>query len=124
MSSELYKVQQEANRLSREIRDARAKLWLTRTQGCATIDKLLWEQTNLSYCIKDALEFLGTEITLAKSRIMPLRQGVIAPRAIQANERQRQAELLNELRRFRDFEKNPQLSALDTMIVHLAGMLH
>ncbi|VDL71664.1 unnamed protein product [Nippostrongylus brasiliensis] len=58
MSSELYKVQQEANRLSREIRDARAKLWLTRTQGCATIDKLLWEQTNLSYCIKDALEEL------------------------------------------------------------------
>ncbi|VDL78561.1 unnamed protein product [Nippostrongylus brasiliensis] len=58
MASELYKVQQEANRLCQEIRDARAKLWLTRIQGCATIDKLLWEHANISHRMKDALEEL------------------------------------------------------------------
>ncbi|WKY15540.1 hypothetical protein Q1695_000768 [Nippostrongylus brasiliensis] len=49
------------------------------------------------------LQFLGTEITLAKSRIIPLREGQLAPRQIRLNEQERQAEVLTELRRFHDF---------------------
>ncbi|WKY11777.1 hypothetical protein Q1695_003387 [Nippostrongylus brasiliensis] len=56
--------------------------------------------------LTELLRFLGGEISLAKSKVSPLRQGQLAPRSIRADERVRQAEVVPELRRFREFITN------------------
>ncbi|WKY04183.1 hypothetical protein Q1695_005285 [Nippostrongylus brasiliensis] len=55
---------------------------------------------NRAPSLAELLQFLGCEITLAKSRIIPLRQGQLGPREVRADERRRQEEVLNELQRF------------------------
>ncbi|WKY06109.1 hypothetical protein Q1695_006368 [Nippostrongylus brasiliensis] len=55
---------------------------------------------NWATSLAELLQFLICEITLAKSRVIPLRQGQLSPREIRADERRRQEEVLNELQRF------------------------
>ncbi|WKX95159.1 hypothetical protein Q1695_011985 [Nippostrongylus brasiliensis] len=54
---------------------------------------------NRAPSLAELLQFLGCEITLAKSRIIPLRQGQLGPREVRTDERRRQEEVLNELQR-------------------------
>ncbi|WKX99109.1 hypothetical protein Q1695_014188 [Nippostrongylus brasiliensis] len=77
--------------------------------GARTTNMVGFHNKLRSFCPNSApsmtqlLQFLACEISLAKALIKPLQEDEAAPRLIRSDERERQAGILNEMRRFQLF---------------------